>query len=129
MDDLIQVLVFLVTFIVFIASAIIKQKKKPKTSNNNFDTLVESIFGVAPVNTANPVYQESSAFVDASEREDERVINSAKENAFLDEGKDAIPEIKTEQSLNLEEETQEEETIFDVRKAVIYSAILNRKYF
>lgn len=142
MDDLIQILVFVVTFIVFIASAIMKNKKKPDAKVSNFESVVESIFGIPQENLSfqkqvpvNDFYQDNftseSFFEDEYNRPTISKENSEKklEKLIKEEGINAIPDEINSFSDELDADKVTERPEFDLRQAVIYSEILNRKYF
>ena len=142
MDDLIQILVFVVTFIVFIASAIMKNKKKPDAKVSNFESVVESIFGIPQENLsfqkqvpANDFYQDNftseSFFEDEYNRPTISKENSEKklEKLIKEEGINAIPDDINTFSDEFDADEVTDRYEFDLRQAVIYSEILNRKYF
>jgi hypothetical protein len=142
MDDLIQILVFVVTFIVFIASAIMKNKKKPDAKVGNFESVVESIFGIPQENLSfqkqvpvNDFYQDNftseSFFEDEYNRPTISKENSDKklEKLIKEEGINAIPDDINTFSDEFDADEVTERPKFDLRQAVIYSEILNRKYF
>ncbi len=133
MDDIIQVLVFLVTFIIFIASAIMKKKKKPGAKNSNFESLVESFFGVSaqnqPIKKEVQSEQEVSFFEDENKIKNKRVAKNSINTQFIEEGIDAIPDNNDGVKLGNQIDNETVEAEFDLREAVIYSEILNRKVF
>ncbi len=127
MDDLIQILVFAVTFIIFVASAIMKQKKKPNGNQSSVGSFVDSLFGI-PETQQQPV---SNAYVE--EYFEEEVIpeeQPKKVEKTYEEGVRSITSKYAEKDLQqLEEEDKEEAFTFDARQAIINSEIINRKYF
>lgn len=142
MDDLIQILIFVVTFIVFIASAIMKNKKKPDAKATNFESVVESIFGIPQENLSfqkqvpmNDFYQDNftseSFFEDEYNRKTISKESSDKklEKLIKEEGINAIPDNINSISAEFDTDNGIERPEFDLRQAVIYSEILNRKYF
>jgi hypothetical protein len=126
MDDAIQVLVFVVTFIIFIVSAVMKQKKKANTKNNNFGNVIESIFGLS---VEAPPEPQEDAFVDDIKIDEVGVTSNPNQESFVNEGVNAIPDKVNENYNDFESEEELEESSFDLRKAVIYTEILNRKTF
>lgn len=126
MDDVIQVVVFVVTFIIFIVSAILKQKKKTNTKNNNFGKVVESIFGLS---VEAPQEPHEDAFIDSMIIDEVGIKSNQKQKPFVNEGVDAIPDKADEIYNDFENEEEIDEPSFDLRKAVIYTEILNRKTF
>lgn len=124
MDDLIQVLIFIVTFIIFIVSAVRKQKKKPTTGSSGFDEAFESLFGL-PTVTENPIPATEPPPVKKSEP---RILKKEqKQPVLFEEGIDAIPNKTTRN----ENEVDKNQVLgeFDLRQAVIYQTILSRKEF
>jgi len=127
MEDVIQVLVFVVTFIIFIVSAIRKQKKKPNAKSKNFNGLIESMLGVST--ETQPSQPQQNIEYD-SFQDDTFIDTSKKTNEVLaDEEIDAIPDTDKKDMVDIEEEDITSESAFDLRSAVIYSEILNRKTF
>lgn len=143
MDDLIQLLVFAITFIVFIASAIMKQKKKPEAKNSNFESVVESLFGIPtePIRVQketpyveydwndNPknTFDLHDEFIDPKQK----AYNDKLAQLVKEEGVKAIkvPDEEKFVDVHADEEVEAEVFHFDLRQAVIYSEIMNRKYF
>ena len=127
MDDVIQILVFVVTIVIFIASAVIKQKKKPNGKSSNFESVVESLFGI-PSEVNQPV--KSPIIKDYYEEEEDFVIVESKKTEK--EYEEGVRSIKLENNVNrveLIEEEEDDEDQFDLRQAIIYSEIINRKEF
>jgi hypothetical protein len=123
MDDLIQILFFVLTFALFVFSAIRKQKKPNNKPASAVDVTLESLFGIPMVEERQP------------SRTDEYLTEEDEYEFGADEGvSELIPETVTSK---VEEETDRDEEEsdynpayeFDLRKAVIYSEILNRKIY
>ena len=125
MEDVIQVLIFVVTFIIFIVSAVRKQKKKPNAKSSSFNGLIESVLGV-PEEIRQPQQNidydsfQNDTFIDTDTKSNETLV---------DEGIDAIPDNNVDDIVDIETEDVSPESTFDLRSAVIYSEILNRKTF
>lgn len=123
MDDLVQVLFFLVTLGLFIFSAIRKQKKQPnqkESQPNLIDNTFESLFGI-PIEDKNTMPKNTLTHEKEISNNPVNVISD--EEVFIDQ--------KDEQSEELIEPT-EPNTIpynFDLKSAIIYNEILNRKHF
>lgn len=136
MDDTIQILVFVVTFIVFIVSAIMQQKKKPNAKSSNFESVVESIFGIPQESpqfqkevSQNDYFQSEYNESDALQNESFR---SRRDNMAKLVEKEGVKGIVDPLSIPEEDSHQEDELAlapFDARQAIIYSEIMNRKYF
>lgn len=122
MDDLIQILLFVLTFVLIVFSAIRKQKKPNSKQASTVDISLESLFGIPQVE-------------EPQSRVREFPVEEADDYEFgTDEGvSEPIPEIVNQESEFVEVEEEKEESQskiahdFDLRKAVIYSEILNRK--
>ncbi len=125
MDDLFQVLIFVVTFIIFIVSAVRKQKKKAGKKVSGIEGLLESFLGQQekPAHTPEEVRFEYPV-------QEEIITNTAKVTKPLrEEGIDAIPDKKIKDDVYDIVDEEIEESEFDLQSAVIYSEILNRKSY
>ncbi|MGE4287611.1 MAG: hypothetical protein AB7E36_02890 [Salinivirgaceae bacterium] len=124
MDDLIQILFFVLTFVLFVFSAIRKQKKPNNKPASAVDVTLESLFGI-------PMAEEPQ-----QTQVNDYITKEEEEYEFgTDEG---VPELmpetvtsKVEEEMDGDEEESENIPAydFDLRKAVIYSEILNRKIY
>lgn len=123
MDDLVQVLLFVLTLVIFIFSALRKQKKKPTASVSPADNLLESLFGIPQ---PNPVY--TSIDEEAIEKRYTEVEIKPVTPTLPDEGIVAITN-KPEASSFIYEEEEETYQPIDLRAAIIYNEILTRKNF
>jgi hypothetical protein len=117
MDDLIQVLFFVLTFALFIYSAIRKQKK-PNRQVKPIDNVLESFLGIPLENE--PI-----------KTEEQQQYNL---NIFENKVSIVDNQTDTKQEANLAKEMEPEEfnyqePPFDLRSAVIYSEILNRRTY
>ena len=122
MDDIVQVLLFVLTLVIFIFSALRKQKKKPIASVSPADNLLESLFGIPQ---PNPVFAPVEDEME-TEHYSEIMINPV--TATLpEEGIVAIT--KPEASSRIAEEDEKPFQNFDLRTAIIYNEILTRKNF
>ncbi|MGD9992827.1 MAG: hypothetical protein AB7S69_05975 [Salinivirgaceae bacterium] len=127
MDDLIQILFFVLTFALFVFSAIRKQKKPNNKPASAVDVTLESLFGIPMVEERQP------------SRTDEYLAEEDEYEFGADEGVSATkPEMVNhlvDEEVEEEKEWEEEESQskiaqeFDLRKAVIYSEIINRKVY
>lgn len=123
MDNVFELIVFLITAVIFIVSAITKQKKKPNQKVSGMDNLVESFFGIT---------EEPEPYVDSTD--DSPVIehsrlktnNENREVKNVKEEVNVMPDIEDERK---DVEDSDQLADFDLRQAVIYSEILNRKHF
>lgn len=125
MDDLFQVLIFIITFIIFIVSAVRKQKKKSGNKSKGIEGVIESFFGVQEKLIPKP--QEVQFEYPTQE---EIVTETIKVDKPLhEEGEDVIP--NSESSIDAYDEVDDEieASEFDLQSAVIYSEILNRKTY
>jgi len=136
MDDKIQILVFVVTFAIFIVSAIMQQKKKPNAKNSNIESIVESIFGIPQESpqiqreaSQNDYFNTEYNQVDEIQNESFRESKAKMTELVNQEGVKAViyPVNETIEDNHLDNE--EIKTHFDARQAIIYSEIINRKYF
>lgn len=136
MDDLVQVLIFVATAIFFIFSAVKKSKKKSGNKSVTFESVVESFLG-EPVKKAQELevepdteFTQHQAWFE-QEHDEVSVVEPSKstKSSFEEEGVDAIPDKKSTSNLAYEIEEEEAELEFDLREAVIYSEILNRKTY
>jgi len=131
MDDTIQILVFVVTIIVFIVSAVMQQKKKPDApKSSNFETIVESFFGIPQENSQvqreeirTDYFQSEYTERDAVQNDSFKVRKEKMVDLVNTEGVNAIADPVEESHVD------DVVTPFDARQAIIYSEILNRKYF
>ncbi|MFA6402929.1 MAG: hypothetical protein WCX31_15110 [Salinivirgaceae bacterium] len=123
MDDLVQVLLFVLTLVIFIFSALRKQKKKPATNVSPADNLLESLFGIPQ---PSPVY--ASVDEEANEEHYAEVEIKPVSPRLPDEGIVAITNKPEASSLIYEEEEKTYQPI-DLRTAIIYNEILTRKNF
>lgn len=125
MDNIFELVVFFVTAIIFIVSAITKQKKKSNAKPSNVENLVESLFGLP-----DETQQQNIAEEEPIEYQETKTTYQPKTDFKRTEStigiKDAIPK---DDIATMENEEEDEEIDFDVRQAVIYSEILNRKHF
>lgn len=127
MDDLIQILFFVLTFALFVFSAIRKQKKPNNKPASAVDVTLESLFGI-------PIVEEPQ-----QTRVNDYLTEEEEYEFGTDEGVSAAkPEMVNqlvEEEVEDEKEWEEEDSQskiaheFDLRKAVIYSEILNRKAY
>jgi len=126
MDDVIQLLVFFVTIVIFIVSAVFKQKKKPEKQSSNFESLIETFLGVSPENQSIKQVGE-----DVFEVESEKKLKTINNNqhTFQEEGIDAIPDSESEIEEDIQDDEVEYGASFNLKQAVIYSEILKRKTF
>jgi hypothetical protein len=119
MDDIVQVLLFVLTLAIFIFSALRKQKKRPEAKPSAADDLLESIFGIPPT---------TQVFIPEDEIELEVPLKEVPANPLTvplpEEGIVAVHN-------TIITERDEEETFIpaiDLRTAIIYNEILTRKY-
>ncbi len=136
MDDVIQILVFVVTIIIVIASAIMKQKKKTGAKNINLESLVESFIGGVSQNQNQPltdveekIEQDDSFFDDETDKNKLQIVDDLIKGKYFEKGADAIPDNNEDISINDKIDNEIVEANFDLRQAVIYSEILKRKTF
>lgn len=132
MDDFIQVLIFLVTFIIFIVSAVRKQKKKSGGKSSSFESVIESFFGVQEKNTPEqqiPQYEQQENQFEQQIISDTNISKRKADKPLYKEGVDAIPNRDDYNYLEKETEEEDDESEFDLQSAVIYSEILNRRTF
>ena len=123
MDDLVQVLIFIVTFVIFIVSAVRKQKKRP-APNPGMDDAFESLFGVSQLSEVDSFETKEAAVQPPAKVTKKQVPKSV----LPEEGIKAIPN----QPIIADDNTVESEPghqSFDLREAVIYQTILTRKDF
>ncbi|MDA3891935.1 MAG: hypothetical protein PF517_09775 [Salinivirgaceae bacterium] len=122
MDNIFEIVVFFITAIIFIISAVAKQKKKSNGKQTNVGNLVASFFGIPDELKQRPqiIYEE-----EPNQFEDIKQTTMRNEISSSDEGVDAIPNNEAE-DFEQDDTTQID---FDLRKAVIYSEILNRKEY
>ncbi|MBI9067127.1 MAG: hypothetical protein JEZ09_07535 [Salinivirgaceae bacterium] len=121
MDDLIQILIVVGSFVVFIISAIRKQKKKPLIAASSAEESIASVFGLNTYDDDKFVDRNTNSYMN-SEAE---ASNIGKEKAVND--KQTIDNKK--QVLEYIDDIEDCDYGFDLRSAVIYSEILNRKNF
>jgi hypothetical protein len=130
MDDLIQFLIFAAVAIFYVASTVSKQKKKTaaKKMNSKQEQFINEEFSseeffMGNINSKEKFVSESQNF----ENKKNDIIFENKQTGnndiVFEEGINAIPD--TEDN-NYQEDTIERE-YFDLRNAIIYSEILNRK--
>ena len=130
MDDLIQFLIFAAVAIFYVVSAVSKQKKKTaaKKMNSKQEQFINEEFSseeffMGNINSKENFVSESQNF----ENKKNDIIFENKQTGnndiVFEEGINAIPD--TEDN-NYQEDTIERE-YFDLRNAIIYSEILNRK--
>lgn len=125
MDDLLEIIAFLVTFVIFIVSAIIKQKNKnttPSESNNGF---METFFDM---DEATEEAYSKGEILEESLKRKQKMADEKSSQLQAQEGVDAIPDGEDE-FYEGQEQLASIKDDFDLRKAVIYSEILNRKTF
>lgn len=123
MDNFFEIIIFIITAVIFVVSAVTKQKKKSVGNSNGMDNLVESFLGIPQDEYGNNVSQAKEEQVLIDEMKEAK---QAKEPLNTEKNVDAMPEFK-EDELRSEDEVKTVD--FDVRQAVIYSEILNRKHF
>lgn len=128
MDDLINVLIFLVTIVIFGVSAYQKSqkgKKEPVKTNNINDTL-EALFGIS-LDTPKPQPAQAPPAPNPIKKV---VYQPIKKTSNLEEvyaeGEHSLV-IKTENP-SCPQSSIKPEHDFDLKAAFIYSEILNRKY-
>lgn len=123
MDEFIEVILFVITIVIFIVSAIRKQKKKPDGKKAGMQSVLESFLGVEKeqVLTADNYFDSESGRPVKESVEFQPSVSKD----FNSEGIDSIPD-----SDDYEEEVSDTNSgfQFDLRSAVIYSEIMNRKY-
>lgn len=100
MDELSNILVAAITILIVVASAFFKNKKKPTNTE-----------------------QENVALDIGSFSENKNSLNEKK--SFLEKNQ----HIKTQENTEEEQAENKEKLVFDLKQAVIYNEILNRKYF
>ncbi len=124
MDDLKNILVFVVTIAFFIFSAIRKSKKKSPSKAGSIPQSIESLFGLQSESDGfNDVTKQYDIPVDSVEN---KKVEANDEEIIVDEGINAIPdEIKKTQITDI----IIEKPVFDLKAAVLYSEILKRKEF
>lgn len=125
MDDIFNILFFVVTIIVFVLSAIRKGKGTNKEPQSNIQQSLESLFDL-PIEkeyeTEDDFVQhvpEKEAEVIESEKSDEKVID-------IKESHKNIPDVIKKAEIGSD---KTEKVEFDLRSAIIYKEILNRKEF
>lgn len=123
MENLFELIVFFITAVIFIVSAITKQKKKPNEQSSGMDNLVESFFGL--VEESN-VSQRNERQEVAYENKEEIVQRQKEEKKITYE---RASEHAEKEKKDIESDVESQAVDFDLRKAVIYSEILNRKHF
>ncbi|PKP11419.1 MAG: hypothetical protein CVU09_03900 [Bacteroidetes bacterium HGW-Bacteroidetes-4] len=128
MDDLIQILFFVLTFALFVFSAIRKQKKPNNKPASAVEVTLESLFGIPMVEE--PQQTQVNDYLTKEEEgyefgTDEGVSAAKPEmvNQLVDD------EVKEEKEWEEEKSQSKIAHEFDLRKAVIYSEILNRKVY
>ena len=127
MDDLIQILFFVLAFALFVFSAIRKQKKPNNKPASAAEVTLESLFGIPMVEEPQQT-RVNDYLAEEEEYEfgtDEGVLEPKPEkvNQLVDE------EVEEEKEWEEEESQSKIAHEFDLRKAVIYSEILNRKVY
>lgn len=124
MDDLIQVIIFIVTGLIFVASAF--RKKKRLTTNPLEQDSKSDIFGIEDlIGQPEGIKNEVPA---------EKVVPpKPEENKKQDFNNNRITNKQTTDNHNKQTQNSydwdEDPELFDLRSAVIYSEILNRKSF
>jgi len=129
MDELIQVLLFILTIVIFVVSGLRKQKKKPNASPTPTDELLESLFGIP---TPKPeIIEEKEIIIEPLKEPIKEVKQKPFKPLLPEEGIAAVSNKYGSNVSNVEEEKELEKTVpvLDLRTAVIYSEILNRKIY
>jgi hypothetical protein len=124
MDDLIQILFFVLTFALFVFSAIRKQKKPNNKPASAVEVTLESLFGIPMVEEP-----QQTQVNDYFTKEEEEYEFGADEGVseLIPETVNTMVEEETDSDDDESENNPAHE--FDLRKAVIYSEILNRKVY
>lgn len=121
MDELIQILVFVVSFVVFIVSALRKQKRKVVHEANDINHDLLDFFNVNETNEE----KEGELKINSV---NEKIVEQSKKNKKSHD-KEVIINEKTNQTNEYIDDNTDNDIEFDLRSAVIYSEILKRKTF
>jgi len=130
MDDVVQVLIFIATFIIFIFSAIKKQKKKAGNSGLTVESVLESFLGGSVKGEPNTQANRSDSVYEESYVEEKVVLERDTKKRRFEEGiavisdKDGIYDEVMD-----EPDTEEDEREFNLRDAIVYSEILKRREY
>lgn len=124
MDELINILVFVVTIVIFIVSAIRKSNKQPGKSNNKSKVDLESLFGIQ---VEEPITVETEKPKEVVVKEKPMVDKKARiEKKTKLGGINNIPNPIKETEIK---ENVDNEPEFNLQSAIIYTEILKRKNF
>lgn len=125
MENIFELVVFFITAVIFIVSAITKQKKKTnqQTHTSGMDNLVESFFGITEDTVEEPQVEAEQTFNEAPVDRTKKVVYNNKI------AKETEKDVPNKRFVTPSEEKEEEAIDFDLRQAIIYSEILNRKHF
>lgn len=129
MDDLIQILLFVATLVILIVSSVRKQKKKSGNKSFSFENVLESFLGEPVKNRAEPQTEQQQAWSNQQYDEDSVEEPQQPEKPKFEEGVSAITNNKNQSDGAYEIEEKQSEIEFDLREAIIYSEILNRKTY
>lgn len=125
MDDFIQVLVLIVTLVIFVVSALRKQKKNGPQNSETLNKTLESLFGI-PQEMVNPVVTEEPV-KNLQVKKDQRA-NLSKKTIIQEPQAEGEKVIQDKVEID-EPENEYRNKEFNLRDAVIYSEILSRKAY
>jgi len=120
MDDFFQIMVLLITIVIFVVSALRKQKKQTNQNPAIIDGVLESFFGIPP-ELKRPIIEDEPEV----QQPVEVIAKKPYKPDNVVEGEKAIINKPVENELVNESQGIE----FNLRDAVIYSEILNRRTF
>lgn len=125
MDDIFNILFFVVTIIIFIISAIRKNKKGSQKPKNSIQSSIESFFDI-PQEEIKVETNDFMQQVSINKDDLEEIEIPKKVTRDFTEAKSVIPDEIKEDEIGRPSEAGIE---FDLRSAIIYKEILNRKEF
>lgn len=132
MDDFGQIIGFIIAAIFFIASAIKKKNKKnaPAKKSNNFTDVLESFLGEQTTPHSEEEYVE--AYIEP-EIQEKPIMQAPKQTTMFKKSESTISMERVHNSFKQEKKINvikpKNKTHINLRQAVIYSEILNRKEF
>lgn len=121
MEDIIQILVFAVSIVIFAVGAIRKQKNNANKTTGSFNNSLESLFDAFADTQQHTIIETQVA------KKPEKIVNKVvNKKADLQDGQKAVFAKKT---ANKPKVIKTGQNNFNLKSAFIYSEIINRKYF
>lgn len=125
MDDIFNILFFAVAIIVFIVSAIRKNKRGAQKPKSNIQSSIEALFDIPQERQV----IETNDFIQHVETNKEKVSKTVFENIIEKKHKERVSVIPDKIKEYEISDVSESDGTFDLRSAIIYKEILNRKEF